>query len=204
MKKRPHNYSLKKVDDTYFLLDNGEHVCTPNGNIVSTNSEKFAELLVKNANDTKGSYFTPMDILCYHYSTIDFANNWNNEERQEIIEYMSSFVDSNDPFLMFRQVCPVWIVIAKAYKDKIPQILSSLTPHRLMCFLVITQYYNSPMLAHYIVSDIINTDGNYKELKHSFLIDLEDFCSENDIKFNRKEFDHVIDIFVSYYSLDNL
>ena len=199
-----HNYTIKKVEDIFYLLDNGVQVYTPNGTIISTKSEKLTEILVKSGNDTDGLYTTPMDIFCYHYSTIDYANHWNNEERKENIDYMMSFIDGHDPFLMFRQNCPVWQAIAEAYKEKLPQILSSLSPHRLMCFIVLTQYFNSPMLAHYIVSDVINTDGNYGELKHSFLADLEDYCSENELDFDKDEFNHVIDIFVSYYILDNI
>ena len=166
-------------------------------------SEVLAKKVVQNGNATNGSFTRPSDILCYYYSTLDYALQWSKEQCQEQIDYMVSLVSSGyDPFLMFRQGCPVWQAIAEFFKSELTESLSTLPPHRLICFMILASSHESPMLAHYIVSDIINGEGDYKELKEEFLIDLKEYCAENGLRFDRRKFNAIIDMFTFYYSLE--
>ena len=81
--KKSHHFSIEERDSVYYLLDNGEQVTTPNGQIACTKSQELADILVKNANATKGAYTKPTDLLCYFYSTLDFTMLWNEEQTKE-------------------------------------------------------------------------------------------------------------------------
>ena len=65
---KSHQFSIEEREDVYYLLDNGEPVATPNGNIACTKSKELAGMLVKNANATKGSYTKSTD--CYATFTL--------------------------------------------------------------------------------------------------------------------------------------
>ena len=57
--KKSHQFSIEEWDSVYYLLDNGEQVTTPNGQIACTKSQGLAGILVKNANASKGAYTKP-------------------------------------------------------------------------------------------------------------------------------------------------
>lgn len=204
-KKRKHNFTIEERDGVFHLLDNGEQAMTPGDTPVTTKSEKLAKILVKSGNATDGSYTKPSDILCYHYSVLDFYTQCTEEDRQDMIDFMVSLIaQGNDPFLMFRQMCPAWIAIAKRFEEMLSNALPTLPLHRLMCFIVLTTSLQSPMLAHYIFSDIIAEEGDYKDLKDDFLDDLKEYCAEKGFRYNRRRFSSIIDTFVSYFTLDEI
>lgn len=200
-----HNFTIEEKDGVFHLLDNNEQATTPEGTPLITKSGTLANKLKQNGNATNGSFTKPSDILCYYYSTLDYALQWSEEDRQEQIDYMVSLVGGGyDPFLMFRQYCPAWPAIAALFERELPEELSALSPHRLICFIVLTTSHQSPMLAHYIISDIINGEGDYEELKADFLSDLKEYCAEKGLRFDRRKFNAIIDMFVFYYTLKEL
>jgi hypothetical protein len=185
------------------LLDNGEQVTTPNGQIACTKSQELAGILVKNANATKGAYTKPTDLLCYFYSTLDFTMQWNEEQTKEYVQYLTNCLVC-DPYLMFRQPCPVRQAIEQFFVNHLSETLNELPPHRLVCYIILNTVYQSPMLAQYIVADIIDGEGEYEDLKQEFLDDLKEFCREEGLIFNRRKYSDMIDKFVAYYTIDEI
>lgn len=201
--KKSHQFSIEERDSVYYLLDNGEQVTTPNGQIACTKSQELADILVKNANATKGAYTKPTDLLCYFYSTLDFTMQWNEEQTKEYVQYLTNCLVC-DPYLMFRQPCPVRQAIEQFFANHLSETLNELPPHRLVCYIILNTVYQSPMLAQYIVADIIDGEGEYEDLKQEFLDDLKEFCREEGLIFNRRKFNAIIDTFVFYYTLKEL
>ena len=201
--KKSHHFSIEERDSVYYLLDNGEQVTTPNGQIACTKSQELAGMLVKNANATKGAYTKPTDLLCYFYSTLDFTMQWNEEQTQEYVQYLTNCLVC-DPYLMFRQPCPVRQAIEQFFANHLSETLNELPPHRLVCYIILNTVYQSPMLAQYIVADIIDGEGEYEDLKQEFLDDLKEFCREEGLIFNRRKFNAIIDTFVFYHTLKEL
>jgi hypothetical protein len=201
--KKSHQFSIEERDSVYYLLDNGEQVTTPNGQIACTKSQELAGILVKNANATKGAYTKPTDLLCYFYSTLDFTMQWNEEQTKEYVQYLTNCLVC-DPYLMFRQPCPVRQAIEQFFVNHLSETLNELPPHRLVCYIILNTVYQSPMLAQYIVADIIDGEGEYEDLKQEFLDDLKEFCREEGLIFNRRKFNAIIDTFVFYYTLKEL
>ena len=201
--KKSHHFSIEERDSVYYLLDNGEQVTTPNGQIACTKSQELADILVKNANATKGAYTKPTDLLCYFYSTLDFTMQWNEEQTKEYVQYLTNCLVC-DPYLMFRQPCPVRQAIEQFFVNHLSETLNELPPHRLVCYIILNTVYQSPMLAQYIVADIIDGEGEYEDLKQEFLDDLKEFCREEGLIFNRRKFNAIIDTFVFYHTLKEL
>ena len=201
--KKSHHFSIEERDSVYYLLDNGEQVTTPNGQIACTKSQELAGMLVKNANATKGAYTKPTDLLCYFYSTLDFTMQWNEEQTKEYVQYLTNCLVC-DPYLMFRQPCPVRQAIEQFFANHLSETLNELPPHRLVCYIILNTVYQSPMLAQYIVADIIDGEGEYEDLKQEFLDDLKEFCREEGLIFNRRKFNAIIDTFVFYHTLKEL
>ena len=201
--KKSHHFSIEERDSVYYLLDNGEQVTTPNGQIACTKSQELADILVKNANATKGAYTKPTDLLCYFYSTLDFTMQWNEEQTKEYVQYLTNCLVC-DPYLMFRQPCPVRQAIEQFFANHLSETLNELPPHRLVCYIILNTVYQSPMLAQYIVADIIDGEGEYEDLKQEFLDDLKEFCREEGLIFNRRKFNAIIDTFVFYHTLKEL
>lgn len=201
--KKSHQFSIEERDSVYYLLDNGEQVTTPNGQIACTKSQELAGILVKNANATKGAYTKPTDLLCYFYSTLDFTMQWNEEQTKEYVQYLTNCLVC-DPYLMFRQPCPVRQAIEQFFVNHLSETLNELPPHRLVCYIILNTVYQSPMLAQYIVADIIDGEGEYEDLKQEFLDDLKEFCREEELIFNRRKYSDMIDKFVAYYTIDEI
>ena len=201
--KKSHQFSIEERDSVYYLLDNGEQVTTPNGQIACTKSQELAGILVKNANATKGAYTKPTDLLCYCYSTLDFTMQWNEEQTKEYVQYLTNCLVC-DPYLMFRQPCPVRQAIEQFFVNHLSETLNELPPHRLVCYIILNTVYQSPMLAQYIVADIIGGEGKYEDLKQEFLDDLKEFCREEGLIFNRRKYSDMIDKFVAYYTIDEI
>jgi hypothetical protein len=201
--KKSHQFSIEERDSVYYLLDNGEQVTTPNGQIACTKSQELAGILVKNANATKGAYTKPTDLLCYFYSTLDFTMQWNEEQTKEYVQYLTNCLVC-DPYLMFRQPCPVRQAIEQFFVNHLSETLNELPPHRLVCYIILNTVYQSPMLAQYIVADIIDGEGEYEDLKQEFLDDLKEFCREEGLIFNRRKYSDMIDKFVAYYTIDEI
>ena len=201
--KKSHQFSIEERDSVYYLLDNGEQVTTPNGQIACTKSKELADILVKNANATKGAYTKPTDLLCYFYSTLDFTMQWNEEQTKEYVQYLTNCLVC-DPYLMFRQPCPVRQAIEQFFVNHLSETLNELPPHRLVCYIILNTVYQSPMLAQYIVADIIDGEGEYEDLKQEFLDDLKEFCREEGLIFNRRKYSDMIDKFVAYYTIDEI
>lgn len=201
--KKSHQFSIEERDSVYYLLDNGEQVTTPNGQIACTKSQELAGILVKNANVTKGAYTKPTDLLCYFYSTLDFTMQWNEEQTKEYVQYLTNCLVC-DPYLMFRQPCPVRQAIEQFFVNHLSETLNELPPHRLVCYIILNTVYQSPMLAQYIVADIIDGEGEYEDLKQEFLDDLKEFCREEGLIFNRRKYSDMIDKFVAYYTIDEI
>lgn len=201
--KKSHQFSIEERDSVYYLLDNGEQVTTPNGQIACTKSQELAGILVKNANATKGAYTKPTDLLCYFYSTLDFTMQWNEEQTKEYVQYLTNCLVC-DPYLMFRQPCPVRQAIEQFFVNHLSETLNELPPHRLVCYIILNTVYQSPMLAQYIVADIIDGEGEYEDLKQEFLDDLKEFCREEGLIFNRSKYSDMIDKFVAYYTIDEI
>ena len=201
--KKSHQFSIEERDSVYYLLDNGEQVTTPNGQIACTKSQELAGILVKNANATKGAYTKPTDLLCYFYSTLDFTMQWNEEQTKEYVQYLTNCLVC-DPYLMFRQPCPVRQPIEQFFVNHLSETLNELPPHRLVCYIILNTVYQSPMLAQYIVADIIDGEGEYEDLKQEFLDDLKEFCREDGLIFNRRKYSDMIDKFVAYYTIDEI
>ena len=201
--KKSHHFSIEERDSVYYLLDNGEQVTTPNGQIACTKSQELAGMLVKNANATKGAYTKPTDLLCYFYSTLDFTMQWNEEQTKAYVQYLTNCLVC-DPYLMFRQPCPVRQAIEQFFANHLSETLNELPPHRLVCYIILNTVYQSPMLAQYIVADIIDGEGEYEDLKQEFLDDLKEFCREEGLIFNRRKFNAIIDTFVFYHTLKEL
>ena len=201
--KKSHHFSIEERDSVYYLLDNGEQVTTPNGRIACTKSKELADMLVKNANATKGAYTKPTDLLCYFYSTLDFTMQWNEEQTKEYVQYLTNCLVC-DPYLMFRQPCPVRQAIEQFFVNHLSETLNELPPHRLVCYIILNTVYQSPMLAQYIVADIIDGEGEYEDLKQEFLDDLKEFCREEGLIFNRRKYSDMIDKFVAYYTIDEI
>lgn len=201
--KKSHQFSIEERDSVYYLLDNGEQVTTPNGQIACTKSQELAGMLVKNANATKGAYTKPTDLLCYFYSTLDFTMQWNEEQTKEYVQYLTNCLVC-DPYLMFRQPCPVRQAIEQFFVNHLSETLNELPPHRLVCYIILNTVYQSPMLAQYIVADIIDGEGEYDDLKQEFLDDLKEFCREEGLIFNRRKYSDMIDKFVAYYTIDEI
>ena len=201
--KKSHQFSIEERDSVYYLLDNGEQVTTPNGQIACTKSQELAGILVKNANATKGAYTKPTDLLCYFYSTLDFTMQWNEEQTKEYVQYLTNCLVC-DPYLMFRQPCPVRQAIEQFFVNHLSETLNELPPHRLVCYIILNTVYQSPMLAQYIVADIIDREGEYEDLKQEFLDDLKEFCREEGLIFNRRKYSDMIDKFVAYYTIDEI
>lgn len=201
--KKSHQFSIEERDSVYYLLDNGEQVTTPNGQIACTKSQELAGMLVKNANATKGAYTKPTDLLCYLYSTLDFTMQWNEEQTKEYVQYLTNCLVC-DPYLMFRQPCPVRQAIEQFFVNHLSETLNELPPHRLVCYIILNTVYQSPMLAQYIVADIIDGGGEYEDLKQEFLDDLKEFCREEGLIFNRRKYSDMIDKFVAYYTIDEI
>lgn len=198
---KKHKFSIEKRDGLFYILDNGTQALTPNGNIVCIKSETLAKLVVKNGNATDGRYDSPTDILCYVYSALDIASQWSMDDCNDIVNQITEWIEgNNDPYLMFRQYTPVWTAIAQSYVSRLSLTLPLLPPHRLMCYVIITSSKYSPMLAQYIVSDIIMGDGEYDQLKETFLDDLKEYSAENGLIFNRRKSSAMIDKFVQYYT----
>ena len=201
--KKSHHFSIEDRDSVYYLLDNGEQVTTPNGQIACTKSQELADILVKNANATKGAYTKPTDLLCYFYSTLDFTMQWNEEQTKEYVQYLTNCLVC-DPYLMFRQPCPVRQAIEQFFANHLSETLNELPPHRLVCYIILNTVYQSPMLAQYIVADIIDGEGEYEDLKQEFLDDIKEFCREEGLIFNRRKYSDMIDKFVAYYTIDEI
>lgn len=201
--KKSHQFSIEEQDSVYYLLDNGEQVTTPNGQIACTKSQELAGILVKNANATKGAYTKPTDLLCYFYSTLDFTMQWNDEQTKEYVQYLTNCLVC-DPYLMFRQPCPVRQAIEQFFVNHLSETLNELPPHRLVCYIILNTVYQSPMLAQNIVADIIDGEGEYEDLKQEFLDDLKEFCREEGLIFNRRKYRDMIDKFVAYYTIDEI
>ena len=201
--KKSHHFSIEERDSVYYLLDNGEQVATPNGQIACTKSQELAGILVKNANATKGAYTKPTDLLCYFYSTLDFTMQWNEEQTKEYVQYLTNCLVC-DPYLMFRQPCPVRQAIEQFFVNHLSETLNELPPHRLVCYIILNTVYQSPMLAQYIVADIIDGEGEYEDLKQEFLDDLKEFCREEGLIFNRRKYSDMIDKFVAYYTINEI
>jgi hypothetical protein len=201
--KKSHHFSIEERDSVYYLLDNGEQVTTPNGQIACTKSQELADILVKNANATKGAYTKPTDLLCYFYSTLDFTMQSNEEQTKEYVQYLTNCLVC-DPYLMFRQPCPVRQAIEQFFVNHLSETLNELPPHRLVCYIILNTVYQSPMLAQYIVADIIDGEGEYEDLKQEFLDDLKEFCREEGLIFNRRKYSDMIDKFVAYYTIDEI
>ena len=201
--KKSHHFSIEERDSVYYLLDNGEQVTTPNGRIACTKSKELADMLVKNANATKGSYTKSTDLLCYFYSTLDFTMQCNEEQTKEYVQYLTNCLVC-DPYLMFRQPCPVRQAIEQFFANHLSETLNELPPHRLVCYIILNTVYQSPMLAQYIVADIIDGEGEYEDLKQEFLDDLKEFCREEGLIFNRRKYSDMIDKFVAYYTIDEI
>ena len=201
--KKSHHFSIEERDSVYYLLDNGEQVTTPNGQIACTKSQELAGMLVKNANATKGAYTKPTDLLCYFYSTLDFTMQWNEEQTKAYVQYLTNCLVC-DPYLMFRQPCPVRQAIEQFFANHLSETLNELPPHRLVCYIILNTVYQSPMLAQYIVADIIDGEGEYEDLKQEFLDDLKEFCREEGLILNRRKFNAIIDTFVFYHTLKEL
>ena len=201
--KKSHHFSIEERDSVYYLLDNGEQVTTPNGRIACTKSKELADMLVKNANATKGSYTKSTDLLCYFYSTLDFTMQCNEEQTKEYVQYLTNCLVC-DPYLMFRQPCPVRQAIEQFFANHLSETLNELPPHRLVCYIILNTVYQSPMLAQYIVADIIDGEGEYEDLKQEFLDDIKEFCREEGLIFNRRKYSDMIDKFVAYYTIDEI
>lgn len=193
-----HAFSIEERAGGYYLLDNGKQVTTPGGAIVCTRSEELAHSLVESGNYTNGDYTSPTSLLCFHYSTLDFGLKWTDSEKEEQITSMLWWVHNNDPFLLFRQHVPRHVIVP-TFVDLLSRVLPKLPVHQLMCFVILTTNLNSPMLAHYIVDSLIKTEVEYDEWREDFLDDLEEYCEDNDLDFDREWFGDMIDNFVEYF-----
>jgi hypothetical protein len=105
---------------------------------------------------------------------------------------------------MFRQPCPVRQAIEQFFVNHLTETLNELPPHRLVCYIILNTVNQSPMLAQYIVADIIDGEGEYEDLKQEFLDDLKEFCREEGLIFNRRKYSDMIDKFVAYYTIDEI
>lgn len=205
MAKKESTYGLEFRNGLYYLTENGEYVTTPKLSEVSTKSEKLAKMLVDCANRSGIKYTQPTDIFNYLYSTLDFAMYWDDEDREQQIARMLWLLETNqDAFLMFRQSCPMWPPVAKNLHNYLSMELPTLPPHRLMCYVILSTTRGSVALAQYIISEILEADGDYDELKDDFLDDLKEYCAYNGLRFNRRQFSTLIDRFTFYFTLDEV
>lgn len=196
-----HKFSFEKRDGIYYLLDKGKQVITPKGVVVCTKSERLAEALVEDGNATNGCYTSPTSILCFHYSALDFGLTLSDSDKEEQINAMLWSIENDDPFLEFRQNVPFRQVLVSHFVDELTHILPKLTVYQLMCFVILTTNLNSPMLAHYIVSEFVNIDVNieFEDWKSDFLEDLKEYCDDNYLNFDREWYDAMIVNFVDYF-----
>ena len=201
-----HKFSIEEREGVYYLLDKGKQVTTPNGVVVSTKSERLAEALVEDGNDSNGCYTSPTSILCFHYSTLDFGQNWKESDKEEQINVMLWWVQNEDPFLLFRQNVPFRHVLVPTFVELLTRILPKLSINQLMCFVILTTNLNSPMLAHYIVSDFMDIDEDieFEDWKEDFLDVLGEYCEDNDLDFDREWYSAMIVNFVDYFFNDEI
>ena len=209
------DYTYKLENDEYVFYKDGEVLKTPHNAVIKTTNEQFAELLLTNLKHMVG-YTAPFSFLTYHYTYC----NLDSESTQEIIANDFSNCISydslmNDDYLMFRQPGPVKQAIAVYYEKKLPERLHTYNLYQLSAILVIQTAFQSWMLSHYIIADIIeplydDENADLEALKEEFLDDLEEYeceefdCDPEDDAYirHRKVLSQTITAFVSYFTLD--
>lgn len=169
-------YSIGTKGERVYVLKNGKRMHTPKGNLVYSDSEAFSEKLAMALNSGE-DYSQNSSLLCYHFSYCDLVTEFTSEDVvQDISQYCSDTI-LEDEYLMFRQEGEREKV-AKKVAGNINAQLSGLNMRQLVAILVIINSTNSLVLAHRIISDLIEK-GCSKEQKELFLKDLMAYEVEN-------------------------
>lgn len=210
------DYTYKLENDEYVFYEDGEVLKTPHNAVIKTTNEKLAHLLLTNL-EHFADYSSPTSLLTYHYTYC----NLDAEATEEIIANdFSNCVDYDslmaDIYLMFRQPSPVSQAIAVYYEKNLPQIFHSYNMYQLSAILVIHTAFNSWMLSHYIISDLLEPlydgkDIDFQAEKEEFLDDLEEYecerfeCDPEDDAYikHRQEISDTIDTFALYFTQSN-
>ena len=209
-------YTYKQENGEYVFYEEGKPLKTPHEAPIKTDNEELAKLLLTNL-EHKAGYESPTSLLTYHYT---FCNLMTDYTLEFIADDFSNCVNYDslmgDDYLMFRQDSPVKQAIAVYFEKELPELFHQYDLYQLSAILVINTAFDSWMLSHYIIADIIeplkdNEDADFAALKEEFLDDLEEYeceefgCDPEDEAYirHRKEISDTIEAFVYYFILDN-
>lgn len=202
-------FTYKKKHGEFVIYKDGAVMKTPNGAIVKTNDQTFANKLITTLPD----YTSPKSLLTYHYT---YCNLKERYTKVQLIEMFSNHAKKeilmDDEYLMFRQSSPIKEPIAEVFESQLGDLFTQLNMYQLSAIFVTNYVFNSWMLPYYIISDIIipmqeNDGSDFKTLKEDFLNDLEEYEKDEFIYYTGEngELDHredlslIIEAFVQYF-----
>lgn len=170
--------SYKFEEGLYKIYNGDEPLFTPNDSPVVTTSETLAQRLVLDAERFKGDFSHPWSTLCLHFGACDIHAMDEDEKKEGLKEFVEEVI-YNDPFLMFRQDCPVRCAIEVYFVDSLPSLIIKAEDHIKSSFINVNGTYRSMMLVNYIMTDIVKKNPDMvEENKAEFLDDLYRFCKE--------------------------
>ncbi len=207
-------YTYKLEDGEYVLYKDEKPLTNPDGVIIKTEKEELAKLLETSLKRRTG-YTSPGSYLTYHYTYCNLKENYTKEfVAQDFSNCVGYDSLMNDYYLMFRQDCPIRQAIAVFFEKELPKCFQRYNLYQLTAILVFHASFDSWMLSHYIISDIIeeirkDETVDIDDLVEDFIYDLEIFeCGElgadpddESYKNGLKSLSQAIKAFVTYFRI---
>lgn len=198
--------TFKKENRLYNLYNNDRQLLTPKGNPVCCDNDSLARRAVKELSRSQPSYTQPSSILCYLYTLCDLSVEFTEQQiADDLCDYLKENV-ANDSFLFLHEEEPDTAAIAERFADQIRHY----TMDQLVAVMVILCSFETILLAHHIINDVVNPLSEGKAdidaLKKKFLSNVRRYFVDGDvdpadISQNITLLDKTIDAFVFFFNM---